>query len=90
MLDVIVEDTVEGCGFTEGSRLGTGEGKMEAEGDIGGEWSDDLLVGIMKFYVKIFEYKFKCEHIRQQTFPQSAVQVRPTRREGVEEEGAPP
>lgn len=52
MLDVLVEAMVEeedGCGFTEESRLGTGEGKTEAEGDSGGEWSDDFLVGIMEF-----------------------------------------
>lgn len=43
---------MEGCGFGEGMRLDTGGGKMEEEGDIGGEWRDEVLVGMMEL-VKI-------------------------------------
>lgn len=49
--DVGIEDMmVEGCGFREGRRLGTHGGKTEEEGDIGGEWRDNFLVGMMELF----------------------------------------
>lgn len=50
VVDVVIEVMVEGCGFREGRRLGTGGWKTEEEGDIGGEWSDDFLVGMIELF----------------------------------------
>ncbi len=41
---------VEGCGFREGRRLGTGGGQTEEKGDIAGEWRDDFLVMLMELF----------------------------------------
>lgn len=43
-MEVMVE------GFREGKRLAIGAGKMEEEGDIGGEWREDFRVGMMGLF----------------------------------------
>lgn len=41
---------VMGCGFGEGMMLDTGGEKTEGEGDFGGEWRDDFLVGMIELF----------------------------------------
>lgn len=50
VVDVVMEVVVQGWGFGEGRGLGTGGGKTEEEGDTGGEWSEDFLVGMMELF----------------------------------------
>lgn len=45
-----MEVVVQGWGFGEGGGLGTDGGKTEEEGDTGGEWSEDFLVGMMELF----------------------------------------
>lgn len=50
MVDVVIEVMVEGCGFGEGVGMGTDGGKTEEVGDIGGDWRDNFLVGMMELF----------------------------------------